>query len=336
MEENPMITQAIKADNGQQIFIGFIGQEKSSVALTFDGELIYFDPVTWGGVAPLPPATMILVTHAHAESFAERIILGLCKQGTKIVTDPLTFERMSDRMKTITIVLSNDEKRTIGPKNIVVEALPAYGKRTETICDPQFPADNITKVVHPRGGNSYVVTLGEKTFCYLAGTEYISEMHELADRNIDVLFLPFNEHTIFNMTMLTEVYRAIKPKQYFLIGCKFEVSDEIELRQLTPEQIELEKQLAEQKAAGLIIRQRAEEEAKIQAKQNLGFKRLYELNVIFPVEENIEETKERLADLSEADWQGVVKEAREKAKMKREGTIEVVKQDDRNDLQAGW
>jgi len=148
----------------------------ASVLFQFAGKTIYVDP--WSrvkGLAKLPKADLILVTHEHGDHADAAAIRTVKKARAIIIANPNSVRKlgMGQPMK-------NGEKRIV--LGIGVRAVPAYNLKRGPKPGQFF---------HPRGrDNGYVLTFGDRRV-YLAGdTEGIPEMKALKD--IDVAFLPIN------------------------------------------------------------------------------------------------------------------------------------------------
>ena len=171
----------------------FIGH--SSLYFTFNGKVIYNDPVGEKGVYKLlPKADLILVSHDHFDHFDPDTIAAISTPKTRIVLTETCAGKLGRGT-----VLKNGDKTTID--GIAIEAVPAYN-----IIHLRAPGQPF----HPRGmGNGYIVTFGDKRV-YLAGdTENIPEMKNL--EKIDIAFLPMNLHYTMTPEMVADIARMVKP-----------------------------------------------------------------------------------------------------------------------------
>jgi|SRR3989339_192984 len=171
----------------------FIGH--SSLYFTFNGKVIYNDPVGEKGVYKLlPKADLILVSHDHFDHFDPDTIAAISTPKTRIVLTETCAGKLGRGT-----VLKNGDKTTID--GIAIEAVPAYN-----IIHLRAPGQPF----HPRGmGNGYIVTFGDKRV-YLAGdTENIPEMKNL--EKIDIAFLPMNLPYTMTPEMVADIARMVKP-----------------------------------------------------------------------------------------------------------------------------
>lgn len=183
---------AIKTAAGD-LGVTFIGH--SSLYFTFNGKVIYNDPVGEKGVYKLlPKADLILVSHDHFDHFDPDTIAAISTPKTRIVLTETCAGKLGRGT-----VLKNGDKTTID--GIAIEAVPAYN-----IIHLRAPGQPF----HPRGiGNGYIVTFGDKRV-YLAGdTENINEMQSFG--KIDVAFLPMNLPYTMTPEMVAAAARMLKP-----------------------------------------------------------------------------------------------------------------------------
>lgn len=146
----------------------------ASLVIQAGGKVLYLDPAQ-GSYEGRPKADYILITDIHGDHLAPGIINQLKKADTVIVAPKAVAEKIS-----VTRVLSNGEKTTIGPFEL--EAVPMYNMK-------RGPAPG--QLYHDKGrGNGYILTYGGKRFYFSGDTEATPEMKAL--RNIDVAFVCMN------------------------------------------------------------------------------------------------------------------------------------------------
>jgi L-ascorbate metabolism protein UlaG (beta-lactamase superfamily) len=172
--------------------ITFFGH--ASLAFTYQGKVIYVDPVgnpsgTPVDYAKMPKADLILVTHEHFDHLDPKAISTLRKEQTRIILTKACAGRVSG-----STVMKNGDVLTV--EGIKIEAVPAY---------------NIAQKFHPKGvGNGYILNF-DKTRVYVAGdTENTPEMKQL--KNIDVAFLPMNLPYTMTPEMVADAAKAFGPK----------------------------------------------------------------------------------------------------------------------------
>lgn len=162
---------------------------------------IYVDPVT-EQVPPvtdyttMPKADLVLVTHAHPDHLDTKAIERLTHEGTTIMANPESAERIEGQVE----VMKNGDSRSWNA--CMIEAVPAYN----TSVDKQN--------FHPQGrDNGYILTV-DGLRIYIAGdTEPIPEMADIHD--IDIAFLPCNLPYTMTPEQLAEVAKTIRPKVLF-------------------------------------------------------------------------------------------------------------------------
>lgn len=167
--------------------------QHASLMIQAGGKVLYLDPAQ-GSYEGRPKADYILITDIHGDHLVPAIINQLKKADTVIVAPKAVAEET-----TVTRVLSNGEKTTIGP--FQVEAIPMYNIK-------RGPAPG--QLYHDKGrGNGYIVTYGGKRFYFSGDTEAIPEMKAL--RNIDVAFVCMNLPYTMTPQEAAEAVRAFHP-----------------------------------------------------------------------------------------------------------------------------
>lgn len=166
----------------------------ASLMIAGGGRVIYVDPAQ-GNFEGLPPADVILVTHAHGDHLSDMIIAALTKTGTQVLGPEVVVKARPG-----TTLIRAGESRQFGPWKI--EAIPAYNlKRARPDGQP----------FHPKGeGLGYVLAYGGMRFYVAGDTEGIPEMTAL--KNIDVAFLPMNQPYTMTPGEAAEAARAFKPR----------------------------------------------------------------------------------------------------------------------------
>ncbi len=165
----------------------------ASFAIAAPEATIHVDPVgepeAWAGSKP---ADLILITHAHGDHLAPKLLAGLRREGTlvlgpKVVVDELKYGE----------AMANGDRRTV--KGVTVEAVPAYNATKERL---QF---------HPKGrDNGYVVTAGGKRVYVSGDTEDVPEMRALKD--IDYAFVCMNLPYTMTVEQAASAVLEFRPK----------------------------------------------------------------------------------------------------------------------------
>jgi hypothetical protein len=131
---------------------------------------IYFDPIALAG--NLPPADLILITHAHTDHWSVADIQKVAGPNTTLIISPgmsKAYETNKAEIGIPATVLA--EGQTIEVKGVSVQAVPAYGG------------------FHPRedGGVGYIVTIDGVRLYHAGGTDAYPEM---AQNTCDVAMIP--------------------------------------------------------------------------------------------------------------------------------------------------
>jgi len=150
----------------------FLGH--SSLILSYDGVLLYIDPVSqYAHFSEYPKADLILVTHEHYDHLDSNAIAALSQPTTRIIV-PQACQKKLGKGEIL------NHSQSIEAAGLTITAVPAYN-----ITPERFG-------YHPkeRRDNGYIITAGS-FHIYIAGdTEPIPEMATLGP--IDIAFLPMN------------------------------------------------------------------------------------------------------------------------------------------------
>ena len=197
MNSQPLYpVETLTAKDGKQIKITLF--KHASLAIEYDGEEIYVDPVTKVGdteidYTTLPKADFILVTHEHWDHLDPKAIEELSKPQTKIILNATSEKQLGKG----TIMANNQRMNLVD--GITLESVPAYNT---TPGREKF---------HPKGnGNGYILNI-DGTRIYIAGdTEDIPEMADIHD--IDLAFLPVNQPYTMTLAQAEKAALTIRPK----------------------------------------------------------------------------------------------------------------------------
>ena len=189
----PFETDNISTSDGD-LEITFIGH--ASLIFTFNGKVIYVDPVSeQADYSTLPKADIILITHEHSDHFDLSAIKILRTDQTKLVLTETCARKISGGM-----VMKNGDVQII--QGIKFEAIPAYNIIHKRDNGQPF---------HPEGiGNGYILTFGDKRIYVAGDTENIPEMKRL--QGIDVAFLPMNLPYTMTPEMVADAAKSFRPK----------------------------------------------------------------------------------------------------------------------------
>ena len=154
--------------------------------------VLYIDP--WGLEGELPPADVVLITHAHGDHYSNDDI--------RKVKGP----------KTVFVAPADVAKELSGNVTAVKpgERVDAGGLRLETV--PAYNIDPARLQAHPKVNNwvGYLIPLAGRTYYHAGDTDHLPELEKL---KTDVAFLPIGDGG-FVMTVdeAAALARAMKPK----------------------------------------------------------------------------------------------------------------------------
>ena len=173
----------------------------ASVIMETPVGVLYVDPVGDPNIyASRPKPDLILITHEHGDHFNAETLAALVQEGTKLVTNPAVYAKLSEEMQSKSVQVANGESTSFG--ELKVDAIPAYNLTEER------------KNFHPMGrDNGYVLTMADFRI-YLSGdTEDIPEMRALKD--IDLAFVCMNLPFTMPASAAADAVREFKPKNVY-------------------------------------------------------------------------------------------------------------------------
>lgn len=158
---------------------------------------IYVDPVgDLTRYAQLPRPDLILITHHHGDHFKPDTLSGLMGEKTKLITNPVVYDKLSTNLKTSATPIANGGDTAFG--ELKIDAIPAY---------------NITsgrEKFHPKGrDNGYVLNLDGFQIYISGDTEDIVEMRSL--QNIDLAFVCMNLPFTMDIDAAASAVNEFKP-----------------------------------------------------------------------------------------------------------------------------
>ena len=184
--------------NGRTVKLTFFAH--ASVAIEYEGRMIYVDPVKENAeYEKLPKASIILVTHSHYDHFDMAAIEALQQPDTRILLDKTSAEGFQGDCYTM---LPGAVAEPYA--DIRVEAVAAYNTSEHQL---QF---------HPkeREDCGYVITLGGDVRIYVSGdTEPTVEQAALKD--IDIAFICVNQPYTMTPEQAVAAVKAVQPKIYY-------------------------------------------------------------------------------------------------------------------------
>lgn len=170
----------------------FTWYKQSALRWKDDRLVVYIDP--WGLLGDLPPADVILITHAHGDHYSNDDI--------RRVKGP----------KTVQVAPADVAKELSGNVKVVRpgERVDAGGLKLETV--PAYNIDPARLQAHPKSNNwvGYLATLGGRTYYHAGDTDHLPELDRV---KTDVAFVPIGDGG-FVMTVdeAASLVKAMKPK----------------------------------------------------------------------------------------------------------------------------
>src|SRR5919204_5333223 len=163
-------------------------------AFRWKGEriVVYIDP--WGLQGDLPPADLILITHAHSDHYSKGDLAKIKANKTMFVAPADVAKELSGNVKPIK---PGDRTEVAGLK---IEAVPAYN------IDPARLEN------HPKKNNwvGYVLQLDGRTYYHAGDTDRLPELEKL---RTDVAFLPIGgAGFVMTVDEAAGLANAMKPK----------------------------------------------------------------------------------------------------------------------------
>lgn len=171
---------------------GFTWYQQSAFRWKGERLVMYIDP--WGLDGDLPPADLVIITHAHGDHYSTGDITRVKSGKTVFVAPTDVAKELSGNVK---VAKPGDRIDAAGVK---LEAVPAYN------IDPQ------RLQAHPKANSwvGYVMQLGGRTYYHAGDTDHLPELEKI---KTDVAFLPIGDGG-FVMTVdeAAELARAMRPK----------------------------------------------------------------------------------------------------------------------------
>lgn len=174
--------------------------EHASMILSWDGAVIYTDPVGKDKFAGSPTPDIILVTDIHEDHLDVEALKAVTAEKTIIIAPKAVVDKLPDELKFQVYMMKNGD--ITNPLGFKIEAVPMYN----------LPESETS--YHTKGrGNGYVVEKNG-TRVYISGdTSGIPEMRNLKD--IDIAFVCMNLPYTMSVEEAADAVLQFKPKKVY-------------------------------------------------------------------------------------------------------------------------
>jgi L-ascorbate metabolism protein UlaG (beta-lactamase superfamily) len=163
-------------------------------AFRWKGEklVLYIDP--WGLTGDLPPADLVLITHAHEDHYRPDELARIKGPKTQFVAPADVAKELSGNV------------RSIRPG----ESVEAGGLKIQTV--PAYNIDPARLQAHPKANNwvGYILELAGRTYYHAGDTDRLPELEKI---RTDVAFLPIGDGGyVMTVDEAAALAKAMKPK----------------------------------------------------------------------------------------------------------------------------
>lgn len=191
-------TDIFVTDSGKKLEITFIVH--ASLKFRFWDRVIYVDPTSvLADYSGCEKADFIFFTHHHDDHFDLEALHLLAKEDTTIVCTKDVAALIPDRGSRDIEVMRNGDSFNFR-KGFSVEAVPAYNY----VSREHF---------HPAGrDNGYIMSFDGLKVYVSGDTEDVPAIQRLADKRIDIAFLPVNQPFTMTVRQAVNAAKIIRPR----------------------------------------------------------------------------------------------------------------------------